>query len=272
MEYNRMMAYIYSYDNGLKCRNTGFARIEVRGSTVRMHIGMKNAFTAYEGDWTVNFFYREDERIIGIELGKMHLSRGMGEFSYSSDVSDIEGKDIPFSKIKGLYISNGGDAKVFASEWDDKGFHVSDIGAREKYKAAEAVEVIDEYPQISYEEDIKNSIDEMIDGGEKLLLFADDDLYDCVEIDKEDILKLPETNWSLKNNSFVNHGFYNFRHLIIGKTGIGNGCGYFIGVPGVYTRRDRTTASIFGFNNFKFSMRSDVRLSQFGYWYKMLEV
>ena len=103
---------------------------------------------------------------------------------------------------------------------------------------------------------------------EKQFIFADDELYDVVEITPDDIDKMPNTNWHLKNNSFVNHGYYNFRHLIAGKMYNDENNVYFIGVPGIYNRRERSIASMYGFNRFKFSMRSDMRLNQFGYWYR----
>lgn len=98
-----------------------------------------------------------------------------------------------------------------------------------------------------------------------------DELYDIIEITPDDIERLPDTNWGLKNNSFLNHGYFQFRHLILGKIYGGEPQRYFIGVPGIFARRDRNTAAMFGFNHFKFSMRSDVQLSQFGYWYRQLD-
>lgn len=102
---------------------------------------------------------------------------------------------------------------------------------------------------------------------DRIFIFSDDDIYDCVEITPEDIKKLPSTNWGLINNSFLNHAYYAYRHLIFGR----QDKGYIIGVPGFYTRRDKSMANMFGFMHFKFSMRSDIRLSQFGYWYRSID-
>lgn len=104
-----------------------------------------------------------------------------------------------------------------------------------------------------------------------MTLFSDEDIYDCVEIEPEDIKRFANTNWGLLNNSFLNHGYYAYRHLIFGKQAKSDGYEYIIGVPGVFTRRDKNMAGMFGFMHFKFSTRSDIRLSQFGYWYKVLE-
>ena len=67
------------------------------------------------------------------------------------------------------------------------------------------------------------------------------------------------------NNSFVNHGYFNFHHLLLGKK---DDNVLVVGVPGVYNRREKMTASMLGFEKFKFSMRPDVKMNHFGYWYK----
>lgn len=276
MDYNRMIAYIYSYNNGSKCKNTGFAKIEIRQDVLKLQINMKGAYSEI-GVWNVSFFYREQDKIMGIKLGEMAIKDGLGEFRYMGKATDIEDTGCEFSKIKGIYIwSDSGIGKLWASEWDDLGFNPDKISQKqsEPTEVLQAAQITDmaEDAEIVPEIIEKNGIEGFFEGKNKVFLFADDDLYDCVEVSIDDIEQLPDTNWPLKNNSFVNHGYYSFRHLIVGKTGLGNGCGYFIGVPGLYTRRDRNTAAMFGFNHFKFSMRSDVRLSQFGYWYRSLDV
>lgn len=54
-----------------------------------------------------------------------------------------------------------------------------------------------------------------------------------MEIEPEDIKRFANTNWGLLNNSFLNHGYYAYRHLIFGKQAKSDGYEYIIGVPGV---------------------------------------
>ena len=80
---------------------------------------------------------------------------------------------------------------------------------------------------------------------------------------------MPIQDKSIANNSFLIHGFYNFRHLLFGKVQENtNGTHYFIGVPGMYCNRERFMASMYGFGNFKKSHRSDYSNPYFGYWYQ----
>ena len=98
--------------------------------------------------------------------------------------------------------------------------------------------------------------------------FSDDDYYDCVEITPEDIKKLPLSDTNMYNNSFLMHGYYGYKHILFGKVQKnGEKNLYFIGIPGVYSNREKFMSSMFGFNNFKKSHRSDCRNPYFGYWY-----
>lgn len=115
----------------------------------------------------------------------------------------------------------------------------------------------------------QNPWDDLFTNRTQVDLFADDEIYDCVEIAPQDILKLPADARSIMSNSFLNHGFFNFHHLMLGrKYNADSENGLVLGVPGVYNRREKMTANMFGFEKFKFSMRSDVRMNHFGYWYR----
>jgi len=98
--------------------------------------------------------------------------------------------------------------------------------------------------------------------------FSDDDYYDCVEITPEEIKKLPLSDTNMYNNSFLMHGYYGYKHILFGKVQRNREKNlYFIGIPGVYSNREKFMSSMFGFNNFKKSHRSDCRNPYFGYWY-----
>lgn len=302
MEYNRLVAYIYSYNSGLKNRNIGFARMEIRNDNIKMSINMRNAIVEGYSIWGVYLFYRDGDDVCGIKLGEMTLGGGASEFTYNGSALNIENSEKNFEDIRGLFLISGGNKSyVFASEWDDEGFAPERIllerrkielrkepvvnsvdieGEEAEYKVAEQIEMpeqLDEPEQpeenIIYEEpDNSPELEQMweliSDRREKMYIFADDELYDVIEINPDDIDKMPNTNWHLRNNSFVNHGYFSFRHLIAGRNHADDGTGFFIGVPGIYNRRERNLASMYGFNRFKFSMRSDMRLNQFGYWYR----
>ena len=99
--------------------------------------------------------------------------------------------------------------------------------------------------------------------------FDDDYFYDCIEVSPEKLKCLNQNEIDIAGNSFLLHGYYNFRHIVFGRVRDNlDNTKYFIGVPGMYCNRERYMASMFGFNNFKKSHRSDYANPYFGYWYQ----
>lgn len=93
---------------------------------------------------------------------------------------------------------------------------------------------------------------------------------ECVKVDITDLQELPKKYWYLGKNSFLLHGFFNYRHLIIGEIKEEEKCGYFIGVPGVFQNQERIMATMFGFPEFKTAKQSEFKTGNFGYWYRVM--
>ena len=98
--------------------------------------------------------------------------------------------------------------------------------------------------------------------------------FECVDgceilvIKPQDIGLLPRENWVYGNNSFLLHGYYNYRYLILARLGKPGERGrYILGVPGHYGNNEKYMAAMFGFDRFVRSTRQPPRDSRFGYWY-----
>ena len=75
------------------------------------------------------------------------------------------------------------------------------------------------------------------------------------------------------NNSFLLHGYYNYRYLILARLGKPGERGrYILGVPGHYGNNEKYMAAMFGFDRFVRSTRQPPRDSRFGYWYTDLNL
>jgi hypothetical protein len=107
----------------------------------------------------------------------------------------------------------------------------------------------------------------------KIQPFEYEDGCDILTIRPQDIGKLPRECWIHGNNSFLLHGYYNFRYLILVKLG-GNKkkARYLLGVPGHYYSSEKYMATMFGFPNFVLSRRQPVGDGRFGYWYTDLRI
>lgn len=97
---------------------------------------------------------------------------------------------------------------------------------------------------------------------------------ECIQIELKNLRELPKRYWYLGNNSFLLHGFFNYRYLVVGKTAEER---WFIGVPGIYQRQERVMAAIFGFPEFiptaasKEDNENAEPINRFGCWYRYIE-
>lgn len=96
---------------------------------------------------------------------------------------------------------------------------------------------------------------------------------EILTIRPQDIGRLPRESWIYGNNSFLLHGYYNFRYIILVRLGGKNGSPrYLIGVPGHYYSNEKYMASMFGFPNFVLSKKQPPNDGRFGYWYTDIKI
>lgn len=104
-------------------------------------------------------------------------------------------------------------------------------------------------------------------------LFEEWDMQ-CIQLELKDLRSLPKKYWYLGNNSFLLHGFFNYRYLLLGRTAEER---WFLGVPGVYQRQERVMAAIFGFPEFFAAGPGGERgggrepVNHFGCWVRYIE-
>ena len=92
---------------------------------------------------------------------------------------------------------------------------------------------------------------------------------EILTIKPQDIGLLPRENWNYGNNSFLLHGYYNYRYLILARIGSEEQgrVRYILGVPGHYYSNEKYMASMFGFPHFVLARKQPSQDGRFGYWY-----
>ncbi len=101
----------------------------------------------------------------------------------------------------------------------------------------------------------------------RLPLLDDKRFIECVRIVPQDIGSMDMANWKLGTNSFLSHGYYNYKYLMLGKILFGNKEEkYVIGVPGVYSNKEKYLANMFGFTVFIPVKNTRTMTGNFGYW------
>ena len=98
--------------------------------------------------------------------------------------------------------------------------------------------------------------------------FEDEEIFECIQIAPKDIMMIDQKQWRLGRNSFLLHGYYNYRHLLLGRT---EDQRWVLGIPGIYDRQEHFVASRFGFPGFKPTKSPKDGEQAFGYWCRVLQ-
>lgn len=146
----------------------------------------------------------------------------------------------------------------------------------EKEKAREPVIVTEELPRRSSENTFtmpqsvpdlelkEDKWEQILSSYENIHPYGDERVY--VKLEPKDFVILQSKYQHLVNNSFLLHGFYNYRYIILGKEQ-----DYYLGVPGVFYEREKMVAQMFGFEAFE-CPGGNVRGGEFGYYLRKVEL
>ncbi len=99
--------------------------------------------------------------------------------------------------------------------------------------------------------------------------FGDGRAY--LSIEPRDFVILQERFQPMVQNSFLLHGFYHYRHLLLGRSRQGNHPQYYLGVPGVFYEKEKSAALFYGFESFEGAMMPAAEGS-FGYYMKRVQL
>ena len=106
--------------------------------------------------------------------------------------------------------------------------------------------------------------EQILDTYEQIHPYGDERVY--VKLEPKDFVILQSKYQHLVNNSFLLHGFYNYRYVILGKEQ-----NFYLGVPGVFYEREKMVAQMFGFEAFE-CPGGHVRAGEFGYYLRKVEL
>lgn len=127
--------------------------------------------------------------------------------------------------------------------------------------ARDAAEMSRSMPDHSLKED---KWEQILSTYEQIHPYGDERVY--VKLEPKDFVILQSKYQHLVNNSFLLHGFYNYRYVILGKES-----DYYLGVPGVFYEREKMVAQMFGFEAFE-CPGGEVKAGEFGYYLRRVEL
>ena len=234
-----------------------------------------------------------------VMIGKMKLCGGHGEETFSFCWDNVEGSGRPITAFAGIAIrlmenaesgcSHCYENDMFCSSWTDSMVDYSVMwtegvpsGNGVLEEAVREVSITDdvvtetEKVQTSSGSETEAAVENMFKEYEHLPLLPGsslddglDSVIESVRITPNDIGLLDMNNWKLGVNSFLTHGYYSYKYLMLGKIifkpGGRESC-YILGVPGVYSAREKYLAGIFGFDRFMPEKETNIKTGNFGYW------
>ena len=297
-EYRRLISYMYEYEGDEKGKNIGFVKLETRNGQCRLNVNIKRM---YVGGNAIGV-YLLSKQGDALFLGNMFVRGGSGEFRTTVDAKNVEGSGNRLDEYFGLTVHDVNHSwRSYRTIWEDAVVPAAEANAEdmENTEAEEAdtdvtpCTVCDPEPEPMAQE-ISPSSTELEDPAllrylqeteeiavdpeqlwtelrktyPKIQPFDYDGGSEVLTICPQDIGKLPRENWVYGNNSFLLHGYYNFRYLILIRLENANGNPrYLLGVPGHYYSNEKYMANMFGFPNFVLSKKQPPNDGRFGYWY-----
>uniref|UniRef100_UPI0040571349 hypothetical protein n=1 Tax=Acetatifactor sp. TaxID=1872090 RepID=UPI0040571349 len=99
--------------------------------------------------------------------------------------------------------------------------------------------------------------------------FCDEREY--LSLSPGDFVILSEKYFRMVNNSFLLHGYYNYKHLVLKRIEGRGKIGYYVGVPGNFYDREKQVALMFGFESFE-SQVEPAGIGDYGYYMMRVEL
>ena len=97
------------------------------------------------------------------------------------------------------------------------------------------------------------------------------DAREFLSVGPEDFVVLRERCYQMTHNSFLLHGYYNYRHLLLLRQETAGQAKYYIGVPGNFYERRKQVVRMFGFESFE-GTREPAWEGDFGYYLISVEL
>lgn len=285
MSYRKQISYLELQENGQRIRSAGYARLESLGKEEILTVQLN-----------------EQESVSGNEI-PLYLQRESGE-QQLCEIMTNRGrafckKRIPYEKEWGAIIGiripleqNYVIAGKFGGTGDTK---KKSVPKSENAMKSEEPKQIEKKAEVTAEAAIPmetgkrqaQTAKESVAAVEHTLHMKDTkweqlssiyphihpfrDAREFLSVGPEDFVVLRERCYQMTHNSFLLHGYYNYRHLLLMRQENSGEVKYYIGVPGNFYEREKQVAGMFGFESFE-GARESAWDGDFGYYLISVEL
>lgn len=269
MSYYRSIHYVDYYENGTKCCNVGHVKLIERDRVCTFWVHLKR--DRFQKGQIVSYGVLsngEKDQYLYRKLSEMIIKDPAVEEKLEFAEDCIAG--LTLSEIKGFHFQIS-PTKYCVALFDGN-------------KAVEVIEdnVDDKKP---FTGDTNESLSEVETQASEMKLYVDKwqqlrRMYPLVHplkngkeylsISPKDFVIFTNEYQKLVHNSFLLHGFFNYRHIILGKYENR----YYIGVPGTYHDREAVVAQMFGFEGFESVEKKEgaIPAGTFGYYMTQVSI
>lgn len=284
--YEKRIAYLSLYEAGEKVCSAGFVSLSLEKEEICVIMQIRNVSREKNQSYPV-FLLTESQRIdvgtIFIEAGRGNCERKFyfheGRASVNNlkikpdEICAIEIKLFENRTIEGWWRITGKESskQLIQDEIPEERKEKDNAKDNENGKGQEIMAVVQEEPELKAVSIASDKWEQLKNQFKIMHPFGDEREFVSIEI--KDFTVLREAYQKLVNNSFLLHGFYNYRHLILGKDcriGTSNEVCFYLGVPGVFFEREKMVAVMFGFEGFE--SEGPVEIGKFGYYLRRVEI
>lgn len=139
-DYKRFVSYMYVYTNGIKRKNVGYARVEVRNGECRFKIYMQMEGVS-EGIFPTYLIYRPTGDMELVYIGDCMAKNQLMDGRLTVDENNVMGSGYKFLDMGGilLFLDTG---VFYATQWDDKPVILDEVlqALKQKPKRATGIE------------------------------------------------------------------------------------------------------------------------------------
>lgn len=245
-EFKKWISYLYVYNGELKGKNVGFVRSEIRDGWCWLDIRIKGAYECDATGLEVGMFVRQQECLRRVPVGTMMIREGSGKYEAVTEAANLFGKGISWEDWVGIWLICPGKETIYLASWEKTGCNTGEFFEKEMPKEPSLWESMTrDYPKIWPQWQRQG--------------------VEMLQIRPTDIRYLPRRLWYYSNNSFLLHGYYQYKHLMLGRMTEEENC-YLLGVPGRRNPRESYSAEMFGFHHFLPVQEQE------GYWYTKIRL
>lgn len=289
MLYERKIVYLDYMVSKERKGNAGFIKIEGRDKTCNLTIHICNLPSMASAPAQVSLIGGGRENA----LCEVKIVQGRGvKCLLQQDVQDIGHTGIAYDELRAVRISIDTEQEIcgIVKEPEEAAVEVAEEATAEAAKVTaeepivEAAEVAE--GRFGAGDAVKDIGEENAVEGEHFPLHDDKwkqlwtiyphispfrDEREYLSVGPNDFVILPYRYFGLANNSFLLHGYHNYRHLILKKTECRGEVRYYIGVPGNFYEREKQVAVMFGFESFE-CYEEPTQTGDFGYYLMRVEL